>query len=1432
MAVVRDPGSYSAPGTPSRRRHRRRKPPTPVSTVNSTLGGAGVRRTEREAARADRAAHRRRRQDRRQTRARHERQRAELKSLTNTIIPALQQRRNALAVPTLERAFDLTNPRDSARQEAHKAEVEARLAQAQARANELSGRIRQRRGRRAENVTALEAGAALLSALPPVRAAEGAGLIARAVGAIGRGGEAAAPTAVKGAAVGAAREGVEAAARGGVRGAARSVATRAGTAARVVDSATSPKGIARLIGGKGIARGVERGAVRAEATGGKLARAGRATKTVGKGAGRAATFPIRRPVKAAKYTALAQAPVAIGSGDPVESFKGLTEGTGVVPDALRAIGSTVAGPLPEVGENIVKDAFELPAQAIPAVYQPIAGLVEAAGGNSDRLEHLWNEYKASGLLPALAEGDLDKALNNIKEHPLFTGLEASGAVAGIGRGAGAIARNAPSEALNRIGSRQRAPLQLGTHREKPREYSPDLIRKGGQVLADRRRARREGGQKATPTERNRALRERLDRVVGQEEGARRGHRGKEAEGALRSVKPKKLPFRARGQKLSRPEKRGLALGVAGILKGPKTWKQDIATYRATISRERGALQERLANETVPVERAKLKDKLKANEEMAGILDRLEGADPARYFAAARANAHELLRQDKAKAEVFGNAKQLDQARLIPAARVHLGAKYGKPNRRGFDDSVRVTEQKHTAARAGVTQAERNVRTAEAGLKRTQERLAAAKAEGKATARLEGVLSRRKDALARAKQTLNQARQRRDRAKQEALNAKSTLRRFRPEEERLIDRNGDPLNGKRLHDALRSVGVDPDQVGFVSLSPNARGAKNFYRAMFGDRQTMSGTKTTGAAAVEGSFDPSFDLVAEQRIGGRGVIDAVDGFDRLIREFAVGRFRFKNWQAMDNARRHPDAFGFPPDMELVGVRTSPLRASSPEAKRAIELFEQTDPARVDSLNKTIRDFLSEAEKQGVEGEYVLMPKVVFDRAKEHFAAASLPRKTFQVLNSAFKGTVLPLSPKWFLGNFLDVNMRTMFAGTGLYGRNAALGRKLLADTEKLDPALVKRETGLTPEEFRARLESGLVPGAHFGSQDANRVFRDARQFAGTSLEPFARWLGTARRAPGVRQAVNGYIKYRDAAFHFNEFAFERQAQYAVLGKAARREWRVTKGKWHKALRLGDDAVADLAKGLLKTPAQIKYAKAIEDVLGQWTANGPGMRAALVDYAPFGMWARAATRFVLMTLPLHHPIKTGIGAALLNATEDERDALGLTFDWAVKGRLPDNLQGSYPTPSGGIVPVQGLSSFGFFADYQKSLSDMVLPQLPLDSLRGYDWTGQRLQHEDGTPLSAPERMGAVILGTGESFIPFVSLGKRIAEKGPLYALNPVRPYDAGLTSYLRESSERQTIEVPAAGSSSSGDGNVWEAGGSTSGENPWTAGASDEGTNPWSQ
>lgn len=150
----------------------------------------------------------------------------------------------------------------------------------------------------------------------------------------------------------------------------------------------------------------------------------------------------------------------------------------------------------------VKAVGELP---FVGGYKVAEAGVQAAGGNTKPARQLASGVAqgiSQGAVGQLVQGNLPGVERAVREHPVFAALEALGAGGVVGRGAGALARTAGSQAeragvrgaLARAGSEVRPPLGLtpdaGAARQglvRQRDFSPDLFRKAAQILADKRR---------------------------------------------------------------------------------------------------------------------------------------------------------------------------------------------------------------------------------------------------------------------------------------------------------------------------------------------------------------------------------------------------------------------------------------------------------------------------------------------------------------------------------------------------------------------------------------------------------------------------------------------------------------------------------------------------------------------------------------------------------------------------------------------------------------------------------------------------------------------------------------------------------------------------------------------------------------------------------
>jgi hypothetical protein len=1032
------------------------------------------------------------------------------------------------------------------------------------------------------------------------------------------------------------------------------------------------KGVVRQLA-KGAAEKAEPTAVRA-ARQGFARRAGQAAerlpapvRTAGSVGGRVASTPFKRPFTSALA---AQTPAALAHGDPKQYVKAL-EGTGTLADIGSAVGGAVSGAVPgKVAQNLVRDAFNLPAQALPSVYLPLAGAVEAAQGDPTRLHHLLEAYNQTGLLPAVFRGDSKAALRALENHPLYSALEASGAAAIVGRGSGALVRGATG---GRLAGTARPDLAIEGYpnvRETGRRYSPDLFRQVAQRLHDTRQIQNGRGSFVLG-ERNakRLLRQGVDRFVFEQEQVRRGHRT-EATKAVEAARPK-----------GGASAGVVSLAVQRIIRDPTTFDADLRTYRAQLE------QAYKSGELTPSE-------IKANRALVGQIDKgIHSGNPVEVVRAANAfvqlhadSVHDLIDRG------LLNPEQAKKAAAIPFARVHMGADYHP-------------------------------------------------------------------------------------------------------EHGVVDAQGSPLSLHEIEAEMKRHGIEPP--GFLSHRPNTRGGGAFFRNFYPERQRLPNQRRTGESAAGGTYDASYEALVEQAARSRSVADAATAFDEMVKRF--GKQPPRSVQNMNDAwavLRDPEHHGvhLPPGVDFVPFRTAPFLALRQEIDAAAKHQGLLDPQQEAVLEQLPSKAIAEAQRPGP-GPVVLMPKLVVTRLEEHTQRLPTGLKAAQAATSAFKSAILPTSPSWVFGNVLDVGIRSMLAAIGPF--DVALGRKLATGKTAFG-----RQVG---EPLPVGAQESIVTGSHFSSFEHVQTYRDARQFADSRLAPLARALGTVRRTPGPKQLINTYLRYRDAIFAWNSRFFERLPQYGAIGKEARRDVQAMTGRWHHALMLGDGALQDLAKGLHDTDRQIAYAKAVEEVFGNWGKNGPEARRLLTSVAPFWMWARASTRFVLLTMPAHHPIATGLIAAAAEMTQEEREQFGL--DKFGNAPIVPFLQGGLPI-NGGVSPWARYSSAGVFADYPGFLANVVLPQVsgPLQALQGLDWKGERLVDSEGRPVSDPDKVRIALATQLEAMVPFLGLYQRVQSGGLDKAFNPAHAYPPETVEYLRSLGESKQITVPATGSggsSSSGPG-----------------------------
>lgn len=779
----------------------------------------------------------------------------------------------------------------------------------------------------------------------------------------------------------------------------------------------------------------------------------------------------------------------------------------------------------------------------------------------------------------------------------------------------------------------------------------------------------------------------------------------------RAARSKEVPFAVRH------------LGAREIDPTPewRTQRQALAADLRHAQQQVGARNREHATARVAAGRAHARAEPRVRR---AVEHRLMSHEPYREARAARTAANAELTEAR---RVFGNAaragSRASEEELIVARRRLIDAQ----------DAKRAADSKYSETRASV-------------MERVTE-----KDKREPDSRPEGtlrVLEREHGKEAAARVAKNRARER-------AREAKKALRehdRSRPPNYELRDRHGNKLTAESIRQQREAMGVG--EPGFYAQKIDTSLKSAAMQNKFPQRGALPTARRTGEATHKGTFDPGYEAAYTHLIRSTGLRDWSQTFDRIVNRFQARgagghalRFRSitdaKRYMESDEYQQLAAGQKLP---EMVPIRTTPFGSTNAAADRVARLIDDaSDTGEAHRAGEQmISKMFTDARDAGDHGHgpVVLVPKHIWERAEDHYTPSSAPRRASQVVNNAFKNTVLPTSPKWIAGNVIDNTIRLLISGVG--PRDFFVGRKLIKELEKLDPEAA--------ELARVRMLGGM----HFSTRGRMQVHRDPEDFSNA----VARWIGTVGDTRGARIAFAPWRAYRDFVFHYNA-KLENVFENAALGRVARTEVRNAAGKWESAVKIQPKAMQDLASGLRGTDAQIKFAREIRGIVGNWNTYGPLARKALFDVMPFGAWLVNALKFVYVTMPRRHPVMTGLLAANANLTREQRKQLGL--EPGAQNAKPDFLQGGIPH-KGGTIGTQGLTSFGFAGGIPGSLAAM--PYAPFQSsflaTKGLDWKGSKITNADGSPLTNNQKTMYATYLMLEALTPMTSLVRQIREQG----------------------------------------------------------------------
>lgn len=1020
--------------------------------------------------------------------------------------------------------------------------------------------------------------------------------------------------------------------------------------------------------------------------------------------------------------------------------------------------------------NAGSDIANFPVNAVRGIYEGGAAAVDLAKkavertpqgrslgvhGSTDRAEALLSAMR-HGALGELVTGHPSKALRAFEEHPFYSALDVTAAGGVLGRTAGAGMRaGLLGKAAQARAGLARDPLVLvpGTNQVRARGYSRNQIVKEVQLAAERA-ARRQGLDPNVAREsiipfrgRTHALNQEVDEFAAQAEGMRR--RGREEVAAeAKDVRPSRFGH-DRDVVAAAAEGR-LVVEKDGRLVEPST----PAEFRRALERERDRLQD-----VYRAERKSMSPRARrGNREQVKALDKAIG-DPKtlRRFKEVFAAADEYkgvadrLERDLIARKAL-DPEQATAAKLRAYAVAVMGARHDKTLR--APDAMAARHESARTAEASARESLDSARSKVRRLAARRDRLVGAQASRRGRRQHEGAggaaTKAERGKLERATAELKAARTEARAADAKWRQARRDRVKSNPKKYAtgLVDKDGHRITTAQIEEHIRAnAGRTP---AFLSHRTDTAGARSFFVNWFGGRKTTDAKGTrTGESTRQGSHAANFKALEEHVVRQQGVVDAIDTFDEFVARMGMSRpdGRPFTWdQAVKAAEDVEEATGVP----MVPVRAVPARYDA--ASREAILHAQKSgsmPDWFDSLTeRRMADALAEPTGKARQApNTVLVPASQLERFRKHqTSGTSVGGKLGHAITRAFRGTVLPFSTKWLTGNVAEAELRMLMYGVRPI-HDARMGRAIFREMRKLDEKAWRQAD--------TRLRGGLL----YGSGDRLNVHSAAEDFEGSVLETPAKVLAQTARLPVIKQTLGGLRAYQRAVFALNR-GFERYAQSAAIGKLARGELQEFGKSWGRTLRIQEDAVRQVASGMLDTATQVRMARQLDEMLGKYGRYSPTTRRAIQTFAPFLPWYLNAAKFVYYTLPVKHPVKAALLATAERAFADEIQAQRESVP-------PGSLESGIPLKDGGILDVARYTPFGAFTNMPEGFVDPLLPQLSSAVLimQGRSFTGRDLQTQSGEPPSRGmfgKRTFMALYSALESAVPGIAIGRRLQEHG----------------------------------------------------------------------
>lgn len=544
-------------------------------------------------------------------------------------------------------------------------------------------------------------------------------------------------------------------------------------------------------------------------------------------------------------------------------------------------------------------------------------------------------------------------------------------------------------------------------------------------------------------------------------------------------------------------------------------------------------------------------------------------------------------------------------------------------------------------------------------------------------------------------------------------------------------NGQPVPVDEVAQKLAEKGVNENQLSFVSTRPFQNANSAFRSGRIPGGAKVAKGHLTGQAFMRGLFDPEHDAALRQHLTDAGIINRARGDIHFAQEYVhsraaiarlledrVGRlpepqqaavrdyiqnelragpgvhFEAKGgkspWQRAMEAREHLKALY--PDIQLEPVRvahpyaTKPYREGLGQHMDLAAVRDMLDPENhgpEQEFWKTRAPEEQAAQHDINAGPVGLAHQEIVDRVRKYERdlgqahLGRMPASFWRKANVAFSVRHVP-------GVTGEIGIRALMnnigALSGLRGTRAL--HEILAYGDNHPDPTIK----LGAQRLRAQLQGTVASQALEATKKV-----PGWQLRGTKLERPAEWWtkGETRKITGaplraIRMAVKGFNRTTNAILATERKAIEHPPQIAGYGKHLNNEFGAMHGKRLKVI----GAMRDVEKAFLRgqlDPKAIDHAAAVgREYFGDWMRSSPEFRKVQA-VSPFAQWYLNSLRFIYHTMPVHHPVKAGLLAAIEGATREQRLAEGQEYQpWfhLSPASLEASQQGSIPSGAGRLA------------------------------------------------------------------------------------------------------------------------------------------------------